>query len=101
MFTVLLPPGFNPIAVNKYININIKNWEGLSSVSISLEKVKNFHLDNYFIFFCQTIYLCLRPLLRPHFKRAFCISKGHTVAHLVEALRYKPITFRPHYGPVV
>jgi len=24
MCTVLLPPGVNPIAVNKYININIK-----------------------------------------------------------------------------
>jgi len=25
MCTVLLPPGVNPIAVNKYININIKS----------------------------------------------------------------------------
>jgi len=25
MFIVVLPPGVNPIAVNKYINININN----------------------------------------------------------------------------
>jgi hypothetical protein len=28
MFTVLLPPGVNPIAVNKYISINISKGKG-------------------------------------------------------------------------
>ena len=28
MCTVLLPPGVNPIAVHKYININMNNVEG-------------------------------------------------------------------------
>ena len=93
MCAILMPPGVNPIAVNKYININIsiKNGEVLRSVSISLEEIRNFHLDNYFSFLCETIYLFLRPLLRPHFKRAFYTSKGHAVAQVVGARHYKPI----------
>jgi hypothetical protein len=56
MCTVLLPPGGNPIAVNKYIIYPINNQKF----------EENIHS-----------YSC-------------CDNRGHAVAPLVEALRYKP-----------
>jgi len=37
MCTVLLPPGINPIAVNKYINIHLRNFV----VAIPFREIKN------------------------------------------------------------
>jgi len=41
MCTVLLPPGFNPIAVHKYSNINTSRLQRVLSVLIRGEKKKD------------------------------------------------------------
>ena len=43
MCTVLLPPGVNPIAVNKYININIKNLTTYCLPPLGDTKKPKFH----------------------------------------------------------
>jgi len=60
MCTVLLPPGINPFAVNKYININPKAASSSTSHSVPATLHKRVHAvlvvikkRNFYICFCR------------------------------------------------
>jgi len=69
--TVLLPPGVNPTAVNKYISINIDiNIDTNIIINININIIINININNI-KFFLSSLYFLL-PILNPLFFTLMC-----------------------------